>query len=70
MTPYVTTYRLRNARQLSIASRAARRLLLRTQEVSVEKTELIRWSHDFDAAAAESKRAAKPLLVDFSAAPM
>ena len=32
--------------------------------------ELIHWSHDFDAMSAESARVKKPLLLDFSAAPM
>ena len=28
------------------------------------------WSHDVDAALAEARKAGKPLLLDFSAAPM
>lgn len=32
--------------------------------------ELIHWSHDFDATSAEAGRQKKPLLIDFSAAPM
>ena len=32
--------------------------------------ELIHWSHDFDATSAEAARLKKPLLLDFSAAPM
>ena len=32
--------------------------------------ELINWSHDFDAALKTAKAAGKPILLDFSAAPM
>jgi hypothetical protein len=32
--------------------------------------ELIPWSHDFEASARNAAGAAKPMLVDFSAAPM
>jgi hypothetical protein len=33
-------------------------------------SELINWSHDFDSALATAKQAGKPILLDFSAAPM
>ena len=32
--------------------------------------ELINWSHDFDAAMRTAAQAGKPILLDFSAAPM
>lgn len=32
--------------------------------------ELINWSHDFDAAVETAQQAGKPILLDFSAAPM
>jgi hypothetical protein len=32
--------------------------------------ELITWSHDFDSAVREARDAGKPILLDFSAAPM
>ena len=32
--------------------------------------ELINWIHDFDAALQKAKVAGKPILLDFSAAPM
>ena len=33
-------------------------------------SELIDWSHDFDASAARATAAGEPILLDFSAAPM
>jgi hypothetical protein len=32
--------------------------------------ELIQWSHNYDAAMAQASQAGKPILLDFSAAPM
>jgi hypothetical protein len=32
--------------------------------------ELIQWSHDFDTAVKTAQQADKPILLDFSAAPM
>lgn len=34
------------------------------------QTASIEWSHDFDSALARARREAKPLLMDFSAAPL
>jgi hypothetical protein len=35
-----------------------------------EMAETIKWSHDFDSAAKAAQQAGKPILLDFSAAPM
>ena len=34
------------------------------------QTELIHWSHDYDAALRQAAERKKPILLDFSAAPM
>jgi hypothetical protein len=45
-------------------------LFVPAKEVSAMPQELIHWSHDYDATSADAARQKKPLLVDFSAAPM
>jgi hypothetical protein len=36
----------------------------------IKMTEEIKWSHDFDGALQRAQREGKPILLDFSAAPM
>jgi hypothetical protein len=40
------------------------------QELIKSDKELINWSHDYDSAAEQAARAGKPILLDFTAAPM